>query len=163
MRNAHRLWAWVPLLGVGIAVAPPGAQTSTLQGKELATAERDVRAFYESYAEDLRHQRRDAIVDRYDPRGVYFMGHGAKTFKSLESVRSHYQTRWTGPKSFEWRDLTFEVVSPDAAVALGRFAWQGETGDTIVCSYTGLLIKQQGKWRIRVEDESRPLPKPSAK
>ena len=34
------------------------------------SAEKELRAFYDSYADDLREHKRDAIGERYDRRGV---------------------------------------------------------------------------------------------
>ena len=125
------------------------------------SAESEVRAFYEAYAEDLRQHRREAIAERYDRRGVYFMGNGRKRLESYEATKSSYLTKWTGPKSFAWKDLTVEVLSPHTAVVLARFEWQSANGDTMTFSYTGVVLRQSGQWRIRVEDESRQPPKAS--
>ena len=107
----------------------------------VATVERAVRDFYDSYAEDLRQHRREAIANRYDTRGVFFLGNGKKVRRSFEEVKDRYLTKWSGPKSFEWKDLTFEVLSSDAAVVLGRFDWQTAAGETLSFSYTGVLIR----------------------
>lgn len=131
------------------------AQTATV--KPPSSAEREVRQFYESYAEDLRRHRREAIADRYDRRGVYLMGNGQKKLVAFEAVKDRYLTRWKGPKSFAWHDLSFEILTRDIAVVLGRFEWQSEDEKTLNFSYTGVLVKRNGKWRIRVEDESRGL------
>ena len=119
-----------------------------------AATEREVRLFFDSYAEDLRQHRRESIANRYDPRGVFFLGNGRKTLESFETVKNLYLTKWAGPKSFEWKDVSVEVLSPEAAVVVGRFEWQTASGQLLKFSYTGLLIKREGKWRIRVEDES---------
>jgi hypothetical protein len=124
--------------------------------------EREVREFYNSYAEDLRQHRREAIADRYDPHGVFFLGQGFKRLESVEATKNHYLTKWTGPKSFEWKDISIEVLSPGAVVVVGRFEWQTDTGETWSYSYTGLVIKESGRWRIRVEDESTRSPKAPA-
>jgi len=117
--------------------------------------EREVRAFYTAYGEDLRWHRREAISDRYDTNGVFFVGNGNKTLESYEMNKKYYQTKWIGPKSFEWKDLSVEVLSTDAAVVVGRFEWETDGGETLRFSYTGLVKKYAGGWRIRVEDESR--------
>jgi hypothetical protein len=121
----------------------------------IAATEQEVRAFYDAYAEDLRQHRRAALAERYDRRGVYFMGNGGKRLQSYEATKDSYLTKWTGPKSFAWQDLTIEVLSPNVAAVLARFEWQTEKGETLTFSYTGVVIRQSGQWRIRVEDESR--------
>lgn len=122
--------------------------------KTLSDTERSVRAFYDSYAEDLRTHKRESLADRYDRRGVYHMGNGAKSLTSFDAIRDLYVNKWTGPKSFDWKDLSVEVISKDAAVVVARFEWVTETNATLKFSYTALLLRQDGKWRIRVEDES---------
>lgn len=121
--------------------------------------ERSVRAFYEEYADDLREGRREAIANRYDRRGAYLMGNGSKSLQTFEQIRERYMTKWSAPVSFEWHDLSVEVISKDAAVVLARFEWATSAGKILNFSYTGLLVKQDGKWRIRVEDESMAPPK----
>jgi len=121
------------------------------------SAEKELRAFYDSYADDLREHKRDAIGERYDRRGVWFLGNGGKRHVSFEDNKKSYATKWNGPKKFDWKDLTFEVINASSAVAIGKFEWQGETdAKPFTCSYTGLLHRTSGQWRIRIEDESCP-------
>ena len=127
--------------------------------KPIPETEQSVRAFYDGYAEDLRQHRRAAIADRYDRRGAYLMGNGSKQLHTFEQIKDVYVTKWSGPKSFEWKDLSVEVLSKNAAVVLARFEWTTASGQVLNFSYTGLLVKQDGKWRIRIEDESTAPPK----
>lgn len=126
----------------------PAARSDTI-------VEREVREFYDSYAEDLRKHRRESIADRYDQRGVFFLGNGRKAAVTFEANKESYLTEWKGPQSFRWKDLSVEVLSRDAAVVLAQFEWQTDKGETLMYSYTGLLVKRKSGWRIRVEDESR--------
>jgi ketosteroid isomerase-like protein len=138
------------------ALSPASAQNkkvATTQN-DIAAAEMELRRFYESYTEDLRQHRREAIADRYDKRGVYMMGNGQKKLVTFDAVKSRYMSEWKGPKSFQWHDLSLEILAPDVAVVLGRFEWHGEDGKIFKFSYTGVLLKRDGQWRIRVEDES---------
>jgi len=146
--------------GVFSAYAQHGAKPARSQA--VSETERSVRSFFDSYAEDLRGHKREAIADRYDRRGVYMVGNGRKSFETFENVRDRYLNKWSGPKSFAWKDLSVEVLSKDAAVVTGLFEWQTATGATFNYSYTGLLLRRDGKWRIRLEDESTAPPKPSA-
>ena len=125
----------------------------------ISETERSVRAFYDEYADDLRQERREAIANRYDRRGAYLMGNGSKSLQTFEQIRDRYVTKWSGPKSFEWQDLSVEVISKDAAVVLARFEWVTAAGKILNFSYTGVLVMQDGRWRIRVEDESIAPPK----
>lgn len=159
MKPVQFLFVCSLLLCAALAVE---AQTAKAAKPSRVTAtEREVLAFYDAYAEDLRQHRRAAIAERYDRRGVFFMGNGTKQWESYEATKNSYLTKWTGPKSFAWKDLTVEVLSPNAAVVLARFEWQTADGETLTFSYTGVVLRQADQWRIRVEDESRQPPKTS--
>jgi quercetin dioxygenase-like cupin family protein len=124
------------------------------KGDDLASVEREINAFYDAYAEDLRQHRAEGIANRYDSRGYFRLGNGGKQFVPFDENKKRYMTSWTGPKSFDWRDLSIEALSPTAASVAGLFDWQGAAGEKATFSYTALLTKQGGQWRIRVEDES---------
>lgn len=117
--------------------------------------EAEARAFMESYARDLRAGARQAIAARYDRRGSYRVGNGTKVLEPLDSIRAFYtSSAWQPPATFEWRDLSYEVLSDDAVMVVGRFEWTDAQGKMLPISYTGLLLRQDGQWRIRLEDES---------
>ena len=128
--------------------------------KTVSETEQSVRALYDGYAEDLRQGRREGIVDRYDRRGAYLMGNGSKRLQTFEQIKDVYMNKWSGPKAFEWKDLSVEVLSKDIATVMARFEWTTASGQVLNFSYTGVLVKQDGKWRIRIEDESTSPTKP---
>jgi ketosteroid isomerase-like protein len=131
-------------------------QTTSKPNESLdhSKTEQELRQFYDAYAEDLRRHRTEAIANRYDSRGYFALGNGGKRFVTFEDNRKNYTTQWTGPKSFEWKDLSFEVLSPNSAAVVGLFDWTSSAGGTETGSYTAVLTRQSGQWRIRVEDES---------
>lgn len=154
MRKANFLLLCCLLLG-GVFIAEAQKVEAAKSPKQNETAaENEVKEFFDAYAEDLRSGRRAAIAERYDGRGYYRLGNGNKSLVSFEDSKKRYLERWTPPKSFAWRDLSIEILSPDAATVVGLFDWQAATGEKATGSYSALLLKQSGKWRIRVEDES---------
>lgn len=148
------------LLTVACSAGPrPGEPLSA--GGTSAALVSEAEAFMESYARDLRAGERDLLVGRYDPRGAYMLGDGRKAFLPPDSIRAIYQGRWQPPASFEWRNLSYEPVGPDAVVVTGQFVW-GVTAERQLppYSYTALLVRHDGRFRIRVEDESAASPPP---
>ncbi len=125
-----------------------------LAAHEQAPIDIDAREFMAGYADDLRHGRRQAIVDRYDRRGAYRVGEGEKNLESWDLIRAAYMTQWTPPARFAWRELSYEVVSTDSVIVVGLFDWGLADGRKLTFSYTGLLIRIDGELRIRLEDES---------
>jgi hypothetical protein len=121
----------------------------------------EAQAFMAGYARDLIAGDRAAIAARYDRRGAYRMGNGVKQFAPYAQIVSDYATDWGGPPAaFEWQDLSYEPISRDAIAVVGKFQWTPRSGrPPLVLSYTGVLIRQDGELRIRIEDESRAVPR----
>ena len=138
------------LLVAACTAAPPGG-TPAPRGDIVAEA----RAFMEAYGRDLRAGDRAAIAARYDRRGAYFAGHGRSELETWAAIEARYRDDWSPPAAFEWRDLAYEPAGPDAVVVSGLFTWSRVAGDEpLLLSYTGLLLRQEGELRIRLEDES---------
>lgn len=115
----------------------------------------EAQAFMEGYAQDLRAKNGTAVAARYNRSGFHSMGFGHKKFTPYDSVRVSYEERWRGPDSFEWQNLSFEPITSDAIMVLGQFLWGNDNiAEPMTFSYTGLLVRQDGELRIRVEDES---------
>jgi hypothetical protein len=154
MRKVQVLVAvWLLVFGALGAAGQAGKQ-GVGNGPGPAVVERELREFFEAYAEDLRLGRGERIAERYDSRGYYRMGNGAKTLVSFEDNRKRFVTNFVGPKAFAWKDLSVEILAPDAAVVTALFDWQIGSSPSRLYSYTGVLTKRSGKWRIRLEDES---------
>ncbi len=129
--------------------------TVTMELAHDPDPEAEARAFMDAYARDLRAGAREAIVARYESRGAYRVGNGRKALEPVDSLRASYMgASWQPPASFEWRDLSYEVLSDDAVMVVGRFEWTGADGKMLPLSYTSLLLRRDGEWRIRLEDES---------
>lgn len=132
------------------SVLPAAAQKSGAAAK----TEAEIRKFYDDYAEDLKAGRRSAIADRYDPNGSYRMGGGRKSLQTIEQVRDVYMNKWAPPKSFAWKDMSIEILSPEVALVAALFEWPSADGQVRTYSYTGVLVKRGGRWYIRLEDEN---------
>jgi hypothetical protein len=134
-----------PTASGGAGPRPGAGSTALVAGAQ---------AFMDAYATDLRAGARERIADRYDPRGAWLVGNGQKALHPADSIRARYVNQWRPPASFEWQDLSYEVVGPGAVVVTGRFIWSVSAARRLPCSYTALLLRQDGRFRIRLEDES---------
>jgi hypothetical protein len=138
-----------PLVLLALAAVPAAAQ-----GADSALVA-EARAFMEAYGQDLAAGNREALGARYDRRGVHIMFNGQREFTGWEALRQQYLTGWQPPAAFEWRDLVYEPAGPDAVVVNGLFLWPLRPGEPpLRFRYTGLLVRQEGALRIRLEDES---------
>ena len=128
------------------------AQDNVNQTNSLAS---EAKKFMDAYAVDLRDHNAEAIAGRYSRSGAYALGAGAKVFRAYDEIKSTYLEKWRGPSSFEWQDISYELLGPDAVMVAGKFSWgRGDTREPLVFSYTGILLREDGELRIRLEDES---------
>jgi hypothetical protein len=134
------------------AAPPARAADAAAQASLVAEAQ----AFMASYAEDLIAGDRAAIAARYDRTGSWVLGNGHKMFSTAAATEAYYAgSGWQPPERFEWHDLSYEVTGPGSVLVLGTFVWKPKDGSPErIVSYTGLLVRQDGQLRIRVEDES---------
>ena len=127
-----------------------GCETKSINDEELIAEAED---FMSEYAEDLNAKDGVAVASRYHSTGSYFVGNGRKRFESYDSIQSRYE-KWTGPEDFEWQDMSYEPISPDDILVIGKFLWETSDSSAVTISYTGLLKREDGQLRIRLEDES---------
>lgn len=155
VRKALFLGAYLTVSSAGCDRRADGADTRAAASAN-ATVVDEARSFMDAYARDLLAGDRTAIAARYDRSGAYLLGNGRKEFTAYDSVVAIYRSAaWSPPASFEWRDLSFEPVGPDAVVVAGQFVWvSGKGAPPMTLSYASLLRRQEGVLRIRLEDES---------
>jgi hypothetical protein len=146
----------------GASCTPAATGAASRPGASTTAPMAQAQAFMDAYAADLRSGARESIADRYDPRGAWLVGNGQKALQPADSIRARYVSRWRPPASFEWQDLSYEAAGPDAVVVTGLFLWGVSAERRLRCSYTALLLRQDGRLRIRLEDEScAPTPPPA--
>jgi hypothetical protein len=109
----------------------------------------------ERYAADFLAHDVEAVIARYHSQGAHHVGHGAKTLVPFDAIGRMYRQGGPGPVAFELGNLSFEVLSNDAVVVIGTFRaqWIPDVPE-VVASFTGLLVREDGELRIRLEDES---------
>ena len=123
---------------------------------------REAQSFMAAYASDLSRRDAAAVAARYHSAGTIFLGNGNKQIMTKQEVTDGYLKGWRGPARFAWRNLDYEPVGMDAVVVTGLFEWTSAgAAAPEVQSYVGLLRRENGTLKIRIEDESRPIPKPT--
>ena len=136
-----------------LATSPAWAADDIPQVEPAIVAE--ARAFMSAYADELRTGDRAALGARYHGEGVCFVANGVPDCQSKAAVVSVYATEWRAPAAFEWSDLNYVQTGPDAVTVIGRFLWTrpGQTAPKTF-SYHGLLLREDGRLSIRIEDEN---------
>ena len=156
MRAIVPILAAAMLAGVGCTVR--GEEIPSWRGPSFAhqlQLVRETEAFMADYARRLLAGDRAAIADLYDPDGAILVLNGRRIDADhSEIVRRYAGDGWQRPASFQWRDLHFEAVGPDAVVVLGHFAWGEGEAPPVIGTYHGLLRREDGRLFIRIEDEA---------
>lgn len=144
--------AFATILG---SVAATGALAQTAPAAAERPDHAEARAFMDAYAQNLRNVDREAVVAGYDPAGVWFFSGGEGEWLTTAQIAGIYGSeQWRPPADFAWRDLAFIPVGDDVVTVTGRFDWPRADGGTRAVAYHGLLVRIDGQWRIRVEDET---------
>jgi hypothetical protein len=123
------------------------------ESNQLADTEREAKRFMREYGVDLRNHDRAGIAARYARSGATVIFNGERNARSFDEIETRYREQWIGPDSFDWQNLAFEVLGPDSVLVTGEFDWGGQDGIERY-SYSGVLQRQQGELRIRLEVES---------
>jgi ketosteroid isomerase-like protein len=116
----------------------------------------ELNIFMENYADILRKREMEKIADLYYDSGIVISGNGFNEFSSFDSIRSHYLKQPRDPINFKWDEIRIDPLAGDLALITSVFYWNfPDKPDTAKFSYTGLLTKTSGGWKIRHEHESR--------
>ena len=143
------------LTGAHAAPPHPVSPAAPVGGPAAPTAaEVEARAFMAAYEADLRRKDAAAVAARYHPDGAYMIFDGRGGFESFAAIGKRYAEGWRGPEAFAWRGLAFEPVGADAVLVNGGFEWTAAGKAPRPTSYTALLKRHAGEWRIRMENET---------
>lgn len=143
------------LAGVLGGAAATGAPAQSVTPVAESRDHVEARAFMDGYAEALRNGDREAVIAGYDPSGVWFFSGGRGEWLTTGQIAEIYRSvEWRPPADFAWRDLAFISAGDDVVTVTGRFDWPATDGGARIIAYHGLLVRVDGRWRIRVEDET---------
>jgi hypothetical protein len=110
--------------------------------------------FMADYAKLLLAGDREGLIRLYSPAGALILGDTVDDHSSPEQIAAVYRTEWRGPTAFQWRNLTYRQMHPDVVIVNGGFEWTGaEAPKGARYNYSALLVRLDGKWRIRSEVE----------
>ncbi len=149
-----------PILAAAFAVmmgsaAATGASAQTGPAAERPDHVEAARAFMDAYERNLRNVDRAAVIAGYDPAGVWLFSGGRGEWLSTAQLTELYGSeQWRPPADFAWKDLAFIPAGDDVVTVTGRFDWPRPDGGVQRVAYHGLLVRIDGQWRIRVEDET---------
>lgn len=156
-----RAFAFAALLALSACnFTVSGQQADEKQEAPARAIEAEARQFMADYAADLQRGDRAAVAQRYHSDGAYLVGEGDKSLMTKEEIAQLYLRDWNPPAAFSWEDLSYEPISEDAVLVIGRFHWTMPNQEQpLNFSYSSLLRRDsRGELRIRMEDESTPPP-----
>ena len=155
------------LVGATVRVWYRGQATSQTDGEIWGDADlvvvdatdsltRQVAGFVARYATSMRTGDRAALVASYATTGVNVLGDGRSATLSSSDIRARFDSlHWMPPVAYEWKDLSWESVGPDAVVLSGGYLLRAKADDRPrAFSYSALLRRRAGIVQIVMEHVS---------
>lgn len=134
------------LLWMAACASAPSALTPDQQAAEAATITALLKAQDEAWNEgDI-----DRFMKGYWPSEDLRFASGGEVVRGFDSTLARYKARYPGPEGMgqlTTTDYEIDILSPDAAVAHGRWTVSRE-GETLTGLYTLILRKSDGDWMI---------------
>lgn len=126
-----------------------------VRAQEVAPTIPPPERFMAEYARILLAHDREGLIRLYSPRGSLALADdGADDFLSLEQIAELYRNHWQGPTAFTWENLRYERLHPEVVVVNGGFKWtNAQFPEGASFRYSGILVFEEDKWRIRSEAE----------
>ncbi|NNM33014.1 MAG: SgcJ/EcaC family oxidoreductase [Gemmatimonadetes bacterium] len=152
-----RVFAWAPLaLLVATVACAVGAEPEDGSWSE-AEIRQELDQFLDVYFAALEDGDPTAVADSYHPEAASIGGRGRMvTYSRPELVERYQWLHESPPGDLWWIQVDHEVLGPDAALTTGIIGWLDapNAADTLLISYTGLMVRTEDGWRIRHEHES---------
>jgi hypothetical protein len=102
----------------------------------------------------------DSIPLLYDTLGAITIGNNRMVFEPMDSLKARYHSFGNAKINFRWDSMDVQILDSTIALVTSLFYWnQPPSKDTAKVFYTGVLVKQRGKWKIKHEHESPDLSK----
>lgn len=97
------------------------------------------------------------VADSYHPEAASIGGRGAlETFGRAQMIERYQWLHESPPGDLWWTQVDHDVLGQDAVLTTGIIGWLSpqNAADTLLISYTGLVVRTDDGWRIRHEHES---------
>lgn len=155
------VFGWAPLaLLVATAACAGGAEPGNgFFSEEQVRQELD--QFLAAYFTALEDGDPVAVADSYHPEAASIGGRGnLVTYGRAELIERYQWLHESPPGDLWWIRVDHEVLGADAALTTGVIGWLDAENvtDTLLISYTGLMVRTDVGWRIRHEHESTSQP-----
>ncbi len=134
--------------------ATPAASSAAAAATPTLPIATQAKAFMDDYARDLTTGNKESIIARYHPQGVFILAEGLDDLMKPRQLGEFYRTQWQKPYAMEWKGLRFRTLSSETILIDGGFTSQPAAGKPAqYFSYIAVLIRENGKLRIRSEIE----------
>jgi SnoaL-like domain len=115
-----------------------------------------IHKFLDTYARLISEGNYDSLPFLYDTLGAIFIGDNKMIYEPMDSLISRYHSyRNLGKSNFAFDSTEVQLLDSTVALVTTLFNWNfPPSKDTTTVFYTGLLIRQRGKWKIKHEHET---------
>lgn len=116
--------------------------------------ESEARALFAAWSDAIRAGDGPGILRVYSRRGVRLVNKGRVDQLAIRDLEAAYLSGEVESQDFNWEDMSFEVLSPNAVVATGTMVLKWREDEGVRGSEMVLLVREGGELRVRIEAES---------
>ena len=138
-------------------------QTASVGISEAESAEAidAARGLMDRMATAIRSRDAEQMITVYPDSGTAVFIANTRVLSSSDAIAQNYRGWNESPireVAFEWANVRYEVLSPDAVVGIARFTWAavdslGAAPDTLHGVWTGVFRRCSGRWALMLEHE----------
>ena len=146
---------WIAaVLAIATACQSAGAGISEAESAEAIDA---ARGLMDRMATAIRSRDAELMISVYPDSGTAVFIANTSVYSSPDAIAQNYRGWNESPVAFEWADVQYEVLGPDAVVGIARFTFApvgaGAAPDTLHGVWTGVFRRWGGRWALMLEHE----------
>ncbi len=150
---------WIAaVLWIATACQSTGGGTSESESAEAIDA---ARGLMDRMATAIRSRDAELMISVYPDSGTAVFIANTNVYSSSDAIAQNYRGWNESPMrevAFEWANVQYEVLGPDAVVGIARFTFApvdgaGAAPDTLHGVWTGVFRRWGGRWALMLEHE----------
>ena len=146
------------VLWIAAACQSTGGGTSESESAEAIDA---ARGLMDRMATAIRSRDAELMISVYPDSGTAVFIANTSVYSSPDAIAQNYRSWNESPMrevAFEWANVQYEVLGPDAVVGIARFTFApvdgaGAAPDTLHGVWTGVFRRWGGRWALMREHE----------
>jgi uncharacterized protein (TIGR02246 family) len=145
----HRKWVLL-VAGLALLMLQPGARTEQGTAKQPNPAEDAIMQTLTALAEAYNKGDAAALAALWSENGIYVSHHSGETAKGRKEIEKEFAAQFAKGKKNQLQITVHSIrlITPEVASVDGSAQVTKPEDATFTSTYTMILVKMQGQWRI---------------